>query len=123
MDVQDSCIDVMKVRRPRSGLSTSSSSSSTPSPESGSTPEVERTTSSDENASGPGPTRNGSSFVDFTRPDCWSNKDLQSTVKLTTAQFVELCDLLEPYECSSERMGLSHRARVFLFLNRELKIE
>ena len=117
MDVQDSCIEVMKVRRPRSGLSSSSSSST--SPESGSTPEIERPTSSDENGSGDGPTRDGSSFVDFTRPDCWSSKDLQSTVKLTTAQFIELCDLLEPFGCSSERMGLSHRARVFLFLTRD----
>ena len=47
-------------------------------------------------------------------------KDLLTMVKLTPAQFLEFCDLLEPHGCSSTRMGLTHRARVFLFLLREL---
>ena len=118
VDIQESCIEVTKIRRPRTDSSASTSSSA--SPVSDSSPASDRQTSNEDDGSDVTPRRNCASSVNFRRPEDWSAKDLLTMVKLTPAQFLEFCDLLEPHGCSSTRMGLTHRARVFLFLLREL---
>ena len=55
--------------------------------------------------------------TDYARPEGWKPEDLQALVKLLPLEFRDLCDRTRIGQ--RRQIGLSHEARVFLFLLRD----
>lgn len=110
-----SSIEVRKVGMSADQTSATSSSSG----QSESPPDArEGDREDEERTSGGQRRRNRPSNIDFTRPDLWTSEDLQRLIKISPAEFSELCKFLEFATSARQTCFLQHPARVFLFLLR-----